>query len=345
MSQFLVVVTDDRFGNYDLEREVLSHIDAELYVTPHEDSDRLAGHIERSAEPNSDSGPHSALLSNMSEESAQAWRDADAMLVNLFPVTRELIAELPRCRVLSRYGTGYDNVDISAAHQRDIAVARVPDYATEEASDHAIAMMLAAVRRLPERDRAVREGAWDKGRSPITRIRGSRLGVIGLGRAGLAVIRKMQSFGLAEVLVYDPGKSPERVAEVGARQVDLATLMESCDIVSLHAPLREETRGLISRHMLESAKPGMVFVNTARGPIVDEAALAESIATGRIAYAGLDVFVHEPLSVHSPLCELGNVILTDHSAYYSEQSIVDLKRGAAQNVAALLRGERIRDLV
>ncbi|MFW5827021.1 MAG: C-terminal binding protein [Alkalispirochaeta sp.] len=306
-----VLVTDDRHTDYTIEAEILRAAGIELEV---HDFTSLADAI-----------PH--------------LQRADGLLLNLFPLDRLAIRELKRCRVISRYGTGYDNVDVSAATEAGIWVARVPDYATEDASDHALALLLAAARQVTHRDRAIRSGSWNAPPvAPVRRIAGSTLGIAGLGRVGKAVIRKSAGLGFHRVLVYDPHKSAATVTSHGARQVDLETLIRESDFLSWHVPLTDETRGLVGRREFELVKPEAVWVNTARGAIFDEAALAEALARGRPAYAGLDVFDTEPLPADSPLRTLDNVLLTDHFGYFSRQSIVDLKTQAAENVVEVLAG-------
>lgn len=306
-----VLVTDDRHHDYTIERHLLEAAGVRLEVHDFRDLAEAAEHLAR----------------------------ADALLLNLFPLDADAIACLGRCRVVSRYGTGYDNVDVDELTRAGIWLARVPDYATEDASDHAVALLLAALRQLGSRDRSIRAGHWNTDPvAPVRRMAGATLGIAGLGRVGRAVIRKLQGFGLERVLVYDPHKSPATVRAVGGRQVDLDTFLRECDLVSWHVPLSDETRGLVGRREFGLVRPGAVWVNTARGPILDEAALADALVAGRVAYAGLDVFHSEPLAPDSPLRGLDNVILTDHFGYYSEQSIIDLKTRAAENVLEVLAG-------
>ncbi len=306
-----VLVTDDRHTSYDIERTILGEAGITCEVHDFADLEATAGHFER----------------------------ADGLLLNLFPLDAAAIARLPRCRVISRYGTGYDNVDIEAATSAGIWVTRVPDYATEDASDHALALLLAAVRQIPNRDRAVRGGEWNASPpSPVRRLAGRTFGVAGLGRIGKAMIRKVSGFGFARILVYDPHKTPGVIKGHGARQAELDTFIRECDIISWHVPLTEETRRFVGRREFGLVKPGAVWVNTARGAIFDETALADALKRGRLAYAGLDVFSTEPLPADSPFRSFDNVVLSDHFGYYSEESIVDLKTKAAQNVVEVLSG-------
>ena len=306
-----VLVTDDRHADYEIERRLLSEAGIDLEVHDFHTLDEAAPHLER----------------------------ADGLLLNLFPLNRRAVSHLRRCRVISRYGTGYDNVDVPAATAAGMWVTRVPDYATEDASDHALALLLAGVRQVASRDRAVRGGTWNaEPVAPVRRVAGGTLGVAGLGRVGKALIRKVSGLGLARILVYDPHKTAAAVRAVGARHVSLDTLLRESDFLSWHVPLTGETRRLVGRREFGLVRPGAVWVNTARGAIFDEAALADALRNGRLGYAGLDVFDTEPLPPDSPLRSLENVVLTDHFGYYSEQSIVDLKTRATENVIEVLAG-------
>jgi D-3-phosphoglycerate dehydrogenase len=313
MSRFRVVVTDDRFGSYAEEDAVLREIDSEVEVL--------------------ELGDEGQTIAGL--------READAILCNLHPLTAAVIRALSRCRVISRYGVGYDNVDVEAATAAGIWVARVPDYCTEDVSDHALALLLACVRRIPFVDRRVREGGWNlRSDQPARRIAGKTLGIVGYGRSGRALHRKVSGLGLARVLVCDPYLYPRDILASGAVPADLGTLLAEADFVSLHVPLTEETRGLIGGEALARMKSSALLVNTSRGPVVREAALVEALRAGRLAYAGLDVFEREPLPADSPLLALSQVVLSDHAGYYSEESLVELKTKVAQNVVAVLKGGR-----
>jgi D-3-phosphoglycerate dehydrogenase len=309
MGAFRVVVTDDRFGDYRQEDAVLAELGSRVEVL------------------------------DLSDGRDEPLADADAILVNLHPLPAALIRSLRRCRVISRYGVGYDNVDVEAATEAGIWVARVPDYCTEDVSDHALALLLACVRRIPFVDRRVREGAWNlRSEQPARRIAGKTLGIVGYGRSGHALHRKVSGLGLARVLVCDPGRYPRDILAEGGQPAALDALLEEADFVSLHVPLNPDTRHLLGPAQFSRMRPQAILVNTSRGPVVDEAALAAALASGQLGYAGLDVFEHEPLGAASPLAGLANAVLSDHTGYYSEESLVELKTKAARNVAAVLRG-------
>ena len=206
----------------------------------------------------------------------------------------------------------------------------------EEVSDHAVALLLAVWRRLPEADARVRAGGWGVPRTrPIQRIAGSTLGLIGFGRIGAALLRKARGFGFERIMIADPALTQP---PPGCILADLNTIAAEADAISLHAPATRATRHLINAAFLARCKPHAVVVNTSRGALIDEAALAAALVEGRLHGAGLDVFETEPLPADSPLRKLPNVILSDHAAWYSEAAVADLQRKAAEEVARLLTG-------
>jgi D-3-phosphoglycerate dehydrogenase len=307
---YRVAIIDDRFGAYEQEESILGPI-ATLEVT-------------RSTDPG---------------DIAAGVRDADAVIVNLEPIPRPTIEGMRRCKIICRYGVGYDNVDIAAATECGIWVARVPDYGIEDVSDHALGLFLACVRKIPYTDRGIRDGGWGFRRNrPSYRIRGKTFGLLGYGAIARALHRKLSGLGLARVLAHDPYVDEPEMHAAGAEPASVDELLAASDYVSIHAPLTPETRGMIDQARLAAMKPTAIIVNTARGGIIDEPALAEALRAGRIGYAALDVFETEPLADESPLRELDTVILTDHHAYYTEESVVELKTKAAQRVRTVLEG-------
>ena len=270
-------------------------------------------------------------------ELVAAVRDVDAAIIGLQPFDAPLIAGMRRCRIISRYGIGYDNIDVAAATAAGIWVGRVPDYGWEDVSDHAIALLLACVRDLRSYDRLARSGRQGRPRA-LFRIKNRTCGVIGCGGIGGTLMRKLGGFGLARILVHDPYLSAARIAVAGGVASDLETLLREADFVSLHTPLTAETRQMIGAAQLRLMKPTAILINTARGGLVDQDALAAALAGGTIAAAGLDVFESEPLPTDSPLAGLDNVILSNHMAWYTEESAVELATKAARNVSEVLAG-------
>ncbi len=312
MAKYKVTIADSRYPAYDEEKRVLEAIGAEVVV---ERSDTEEGIV------------------------AQA-RDADGLIVNLAPVTAKVVAALERCRCVSRYGVGYDNVAAAALKARGIALANVPDYCEEDVSDHAMALFLDCVRKISRKDRHVRRGEWNlTGVQPVRRIAGRTFGFVGYGMIARRVHRKLSGFGLGRVLVSDPVVTQEKAAEYGVETTDLDTLLRESDFVSLHAPVLPSTRGMMGAAQFALMKESAILINTARGPLVDQPALIAALKSGAIACAGLDVFEQEPLPADSELAALDNVTLVDHAGWYSEEAMVELKTKAAQNIAdALLKG-------
>jgi len=311
MSKYQVIVTDDRFGSYKEEEEVLGEIDAVLEVYNCQNR----------------------------RECIEATRYADGVIVNLFPLTYEIISEMRNCKVISRYGVGYDNVDVKAATKAGIWVTRVPDYATEDVSDHALALLLGCIRKISYKDREIRRGKWDLHKEqPVYRIKDKILGLIGYGAIARALKRKVSGLGLAKVLVFDPFLDSSIIEKDGGVPVDFITLIKESNYISIHVPLNDNTKHMIGDNEISKMKKSAILINTSRGAIVKESAICKALQSGDIGYAGLDVFENEPLQVDNQLLKLNNVILSDHAGWYSEESIVELKRKAAKNIVEVLSG-------
>jgi D-3-phosphoglycerate dehydrogenase len=277
--------------------------------------------------------------------------NADAVMVGATePYTRHVIKQLTRCRVISRTGIGYNNIDVDAATEEGIAVAIVPDASIAEVSDHAIALLLTFSRKLIPIDKAVRQGAWQMGRReifelrrPTYRLNEQTVGVVGAGRIGSAFVAKALAFGM-RVIVYDPYLSTETIQRMGAQKVGFDELLQESDYISLHCPANQETRGMLGADEFDRMKPDAHLINTGRGDLVDEAALTQALASGQIAGAGLDVTEPEPPDPHNPLLQMDNVICTAHSAFYSEKSLAVLRQRTVDAAVAALKGEWPRDL-
>ena len=264
-------------------------------------------------------------------------READVVLVSGVPITRRVMENLPRCRGVVRYGVGVDNVDVAAATDLGIVVAHVLDFCTEEVANNALLFVLAWAKKLLPLDRRLRDGRW--GGFPAAEfptIYGQTLGIVGLGEIGRSLAGKARALGM-EVIAYDPYVK-EGGEPLPARLVALDDLLRQSDYVSLNLPLTRETFHLIGERELALMKPTSVLINTARGPVVDEAALVAALRQRRIAGAGLDVFEEEPLPASSPLLELDNVILTPHTAGISERSARKVRTEVGKAAADLLAG-------
>jgi glyoxylate reductase len=256
-------------------------------------------------------------------------------------VDAEVLDSAPELRIVANLAVGYDNVDVGAATDRGVVVTNTPDVLTEATADLAWALILAAARRIGEGERLVRAGAW-RGWGPTQLIGqsvwGRTLGVIGLGKIGSAVARRARGFDM-RILYHTRSPKPEAEAELGARRVDLHTLLREADVVSLHAPLTDETRHLVDAAALGHMRRSAVLVNTARGPVVDEAALVDALRAGAIAAAGLDVFEHEP-ALSAGLAELDNVVLAPHVGSATVDARSAMVRLCCENIVAVLAGSR-----
>lgn len=273
-------------------------------------------------------------------------KEADALVVSSRePVSRAAIAQLDRCKVIARMSVGIDHVDLEAAADRGIVVTHCPDYCTNEVADHAMALILALNRRIVEVNEDLHNGAWvhrayhtrEILRGPMPPLRELTLGIVGFGRIGQAVARRAKPFGL-RIVIADPYVSSGAAASAGADLLSLDELARQADIITLHCPLTDETRAMIDAAFFDQVKPSAILVNTARGPIVDMDDIAVALRERRLAAAGLDVVHPEPLPSSSPLYALPNVILTPHDAYYSERSIVQLRRDTLDGALSVLRG-------
>ena len=281
------------------------------------------------------------VLSRAATEDAiiEVCRDANIVLLEYpnTPLTSRVAANLPQCWAIVRYGIGLDNVDVRAATEHGIVVCNTAEFCIEEVSDHALALLLASARRILPMDRNIRAGGWFDfpQRQPMRRIRNLTLGLIGFGRIARAVARKISGFQL-RVLATDPYVAPD--PGLGVELVEREVLLRESDLISIHTPLTDETRGSIGESELRAMKESAILVNTSRGAVVDEAALIRALQEGWIAGAALDVMVEEPLPPASPLRTLENVVLTPHYAAQSEESLLDLRTAVADSVEALVRG-------
>lgn len=279
------------------------------------------------------------------EELVRAVRGADAVIALAEPFTREVIEQLDGVRSITRFGIGVDGVDIPAATDRGIWVTNVPDANYREVAVHAIALALAVTRRLEPQSRLMHE----TGAAPLSLAMGAHrpddqtFGLIGMGRIGRRVALMAAAIGF-RVVVADPAVTPETARELGVTLASFDEVVASADVLSLHVPLTEGTRGFIDADVIGRMPRGAVLVNVSRGGLVDEHALARAITEGRLAGAGIDAHAAEPgpMPDDNPLRGLPQVVLTPHSAHFSEESYAETKRKALEDVARVLRGERPR---
>jgi D-3-phosphoglycerate dehydrogenase len=280
-----------------------------------------------------------ALRTKTPEEFLPEAEDCDALL-NTYagPITAAVIARMPRCRIIARYGIGVDTIDLDAATAAGIIVTNNPTYCIEEVAEHTMALLLACARKVPVYDRLVRQGRWElPPGKPIFRLAGRTLGLVGFGNIGRAVAERAAAFGM-RVLYCDPlvreGQFP-----VPGRKAELLEMLREADFVSVHPPLVPETRGMMNDEAFAHMKPTAFLVNCARGPIVDTAALVRALDAGRIAGCALDTTDPEPLPDPHPLRGRDNVLITPHAAWYSEQALVGLQAGAPGEVRRVLTGQ------
>ena len=310
MAKFLVVITDSGYKSYDIERSLVSSIGGELVVRQ----------------------------CQTEEDVIALARDADGVIVRLQPFNEKVMSKLTKCRVVGRYGVGVDNIEVGAATRHGIAVGNVCDYAVNEVAEQALALLLSCARKITSHDKLIRAGAWDIGqKDPIHRMQGRTLGLLGLGRIPQVLVKKVKGFEF-RIIAHDPFVTEDAARKLGVTLVDFDTLLAESDYLSVHAPLNDRTRHMIDAKALRKMKPTAILVNTARGPLVDIPALCRALKEGWINSAGIDVHEQEPVPKDYCLFGLDNVVIADHAGWYSEESIADLQRGAAEAVVAVLKG-------
>ena len=261
-----------------------------------------------------------------------AGAGAVALLVQYAPITDAVMAALPSLRVLGKYGVSLDNIDLPAAARRGLRVVNVPDYGVDEVADHTLGLILALTRGIVPLDRAIHAGTWDcRSGGELRRASGQQVGIIGLGRIGSAVARRALALRFRVVAA-----DPRRPAVEGVPLVELDELLATSDVVSVNTWLDPSTRHLLDAAALARMKPGAYLVNTSRGGLVDQAALVEALRSGHLGGAALDVLEREPIAPDDPLLALANVVLTPHAAFYSRESLVEMKRRAAEAITAAL---------
>ena len=308
-----ILITDYAWPSIEPERQVLARIGAELIVAETE---------------------LHALLPTI-----------DGILTCWKPVRENLIAAAKKCQIIARYGIGLDNIDVAAATQHGIVVTNVPDYCVDEVSDQGMALLLACARKIPRYDAAVKNGTWEQNIGPqMYRLRGKTLGIVGFGRIAKAVVPKAKAFGL-EVNVYSPRTPQETILKHGAKKVAFPQLLATADFITIHAPLTEETQHMFGTAEFRAMKPTAFLINTARGGIVNTQALTAALINREIAGAGLDVLETEPPQPNEQLLTCDNVTITPHTAFISQEALLDLEVTAASCVAQVLTGQRPESIV
>ncbi len=311
MARPLIAVTDSPFPSLDPAKAALAHLDPDLRMAKSASADDIL----------------------------DVARDADAILVTYARLPGDLLRKLRRCKAIGRFGLGVDNIDIPAAATLGITVTYVPDYCMQEVSDHAMALLLALVRKVPLSNMLVQAGRWEvPPLIPIHRLSGRVLGLVGFGNIPRALAPKARSFGL-RIVTHDPNVPAEIITAAGVESVGFDELLAMSDFVSIHAPLLPATRGLFNAEVFRKMKKGAALINTARGPLIDEDALVAALDAGHLGGAALDVVAAEPLPKDSSLLGRDNVILTPHTAFYSVEALNELQTKCASDVARVLSGQ------
>jgi len=312
MGKFKVIVSDKRHDDYSIEKKILKECDAELTVLNCKDPEDMINNC----------------------------KDADGILLDMASMNGKVIKELKNCKVISRYGVGYENVDIESCTGKGIYVTNVPDYCADDVSDMALSLLFACQRQIALRDREVRNGKWNMNFPHTYRIKNKILSIIGFGKISRALIKKVSGFELKSILVNDPYVSEMEINSSGAKKVSFEEALKQGDYISLHLPVNNETKGIVNERAFSLMKPSAILINTSRGQIVNEKALLGALKKKIIAYAGLDTHSKEPIPMNSEFFKLDNCVLTDHTGYNTKESIIELKTKAALNVKAVLEGNK-----
>lgn len=315
--KFKVAVTDYVFPNLEIERQELKKIGADLIESTGSDEENII----------------------------EVAKDADAILNCYAELTPKVIESLEKCRIIARYGIGVNNVNMSTATKKGIIVTNVPDYCIEEVSDHALALILACSRKICQLNTTVKSGKWDfKDYRPMYRLEGQTLGIVSFGKIPRRLVEKVSAYKF-NIIAYDPYVDEKIAAKYNVKLVTFEELLRESDIISVHAPLTEETKGMFGSEQFKIMKSSAYLINTARGGLIKDNDLAQALKKGEIAGAGLDVLEDENVNFHHPLVSLENVIITPHSAFYSEQALKDLQYKAVQEVVRVLTGENPKSCV
>ena len=307
-----VLITDYVWPSVEPEKAVLAEAGADIIVAPDGDEETLV-----------------ALA-----------KDVDGIMTCFAKVTENVVRAAEKAVVIGRFGVGVDNIDVDTATELGIAVTYVPDYCVEEVSDHVLAMLLAWNRRVVLHNNDTKRNGWGTAGlgMRIMRLGGKKLGVVGFGRIGRTAARKAQAFGM-EVLISDPFVSEEQAKEAGVKKVDLPELLAESHFVTLHSPLIPQTENMMSTEQFAAMRDDAFLVNCARGGLIDEDALSIALTSGEIAGAGLDVVVDLAPPIDHRILQLDNVIVTPHTAFFSQEAVLELEERAAGEVASVLQGK------
>ena len=309
MPKYKVVLTDNIFPDLDIESKMLSDANADFIVIP----------------PNG----------NISDY----IKDADAVICTYVKITADLVDQMEKCRIIIRNGVGVETIDMDACTKKGIMVANVPHYCSDEVATHTIALVLALTRKIKQLDHSVKNGEWNVNVAmPIYSLVDKVFGIVGFGKVPRLVVERARAFGL-HIIAYDPFVSSAEMSACFVRKVDFEKLIKTSDIISLHCPLNHSTHGLFNLAVFEKMEKRPFLINTARGPIINEKDLIIALERGLIAGAGLDVLTENIPQINNPLLEMDNVIITPHTAWYSEESIVKRRVQTIESVIAALEGD------
>lgn len=317
--KYKVVILENRYDDHKIEFDILKQLDCEIVEIT---SYKYSGLIEKEC------------------------INADAVLVNLYKIDRSFIDKLENCKVICRYGIGYDNVDAVYAAEKGIKVLNVSEYCTEEVSEHILALFFSCIRNVAVKDRLIREGEWNIKRGVRAgRISGKVFGIIGYGKTGQALHRKIAGLGFSKILIWDHNsdKKKEIIDTHASDGTDscfssFESVLSESDFISLNVPLNSKTYHMINRESLGKIKKGAILINASRGGVVDTDAVVSALKDGILAGAALDVYETEPINTDSELLKLDNVVLTDHAAWFSAESQADLQQICAQSAVNFLTG-------
>lgn len=308
--KYHVLITDAHHKNFQVEKETLEKIGAKIHIGYCKDEEELL-----------EISPH-----------------MDALLVSYVSIGEKAMNHFKKCKVMVKYGIGIDNIDISAATKRKIFVSYVPDYCTEEVSTHAMALLLALIRKIIPFNNSVKNGIWDPLLAdPIYRMEGKTLGIIGFGRNGQRLAQKMQPFHM-NIIASDPAVDPNIMAQFGVKKVKLNTLLAQSHYITIHCPLNQSTYHLINQETIDMMKGSVFLVNTSRGAVIDQSALYKALEVGKIAGAALDVLENEPPN-RKDILKMNNIIYTPHVSWHSEEAEKNLRKEAALEVKRVLQGK------
>lgn len=313
-----VYLTDSEFSDYIYEKEEI---------------EKVGGIIER-------------LSCKTEEDVIKNCQDAMGLIVQYVPITKHVLESLPNLKVVSRMGIGVDNIDIEAATKLGIYVSNVPDGSLEEVSSHALALLMALSRKITILNNTVKiDKNWSmQSARPVKRFTVQTLGFLSFGRIAQRLAEKAKPLGL-KMIAFDPYLPKDIAKQYDVELVNLETVLEQSDYISIHSPLTDETKHLINDKTLKKMKNTAYLINTGRGPIIDEKALIEALINKEIAGAGLDVLEREPIEKDNPLLKMENVIITPHAAWYSDEALIDIRSKVARGVAEVISGKLPKYLV